>query len=152
MGNETGTETSDIYAVSVTKGGPTAAVARYVPPKEPWKWNNNKDKKKMHEWTQNDVKDYMSSLTYTETTKNVMENKITGKDLLLSRSPQQLADKLHISLEKAEGIYELLQLQKQKQLYGGNKKQKDMNLNLNFIGSRSWKKRAIMNWTPYNVK
>eukprot|EP01083_Nonionella_stella_P104757 300647_1 len=148
MGNEQGYQGADYGGIRKTHEGEGAP---YVAPKEPWKWDQKKKKKKMHEWSPNDVKDYMASLTYTETTRNVMENNITGKDLLLSRSPQQLADKLHIPVEKAEGIYEMLQLQKQKQLHGAKKKSKQ-DINLNFIGSRSWKKRAIIYWTPYNVK
>lgn len=127
------------------------AVAKYEPPQEPWNWSNEK---KMNEWTTNDVKDYMHSLTYTETTRNVMKNQISGKDLLLARTPEQLAEKLGIPVEKAEGIFEILQIQKQQQMFckqGADEKQ-EKDPNANFMGSQSWKRKDIINWTPYNVK
>eukprot|EP01084_Bolivina_argentea_P163714 284767_1 len=74
-----------------------------------YEWNN---KKMMHKWNKHDVKDYIKSLTYTECTRNVMKKKINGKELLLAKTPDELATKLGIPPAKAEGLFELINIQK----------------------------------------
>eukprot|EP01084_Bolivina_argentea_P157359 274241_1 len=113
---------------------------------KPWEFKKDKP---LTKWKKKDVKDYMVSLTYTETTRNVMKNNVKGRDLLLARTPQALAKKLNISVEKAEGLFDLLQMQKQREMFGKND---NSDPNEHFVGSTGWQRRTMINWTPYDLK
>eukprot|EP01084_Bolivina_argentea_P047450 87436_1 len=135
-------------------------------PQEAYEWDN---KKGMHKWSKEDVKDYMKSLTYTDCTKKVIKNQINGKRMMTAKTPDELAKLIGIPIEKAEGLFEVINQQKQQEINKKLKKIKTFNptdqeemgmkddnfsydYNSYFEPSNSWRGRAIIDWTVFNLK